>query len=41
MTKEEAQKRVDELWQAIKENFEENQLMQYEIDELEAKFDLD
>lgn len=41
MTKEEAQKRVDDLWEAIRENSEENFLMQREIDELYEKFDLD
>lgn len=38
MTEEEAQKRVDDLWEAILENEDENRFMQQEIDELLKQF---
>ena len=40
MTKEEALKRVELLWQEIQENEEENHFMEREIDDLVEKFDL-
>lgn len=42
MTKEEAQTRVDSLWESIRENVEENTFMQQEIDQIYKEFpDLD